>query len=50
MSIKKAKDLHKKYKDHENVEAAEKWWKGLHKKYQMWIVFGLIVVGMIIFG
>ena len=37
-------------KDHETVEAAEKWWKSHPRKIKTLIVFGVIGALLMIFG
>ena len=37
-------------KDHEKVEAAEKWWKSRPRQIKTLIVFGVIVAALMIFG
>ena len=37
-------DLHDKLKDHEKVEAAEKWWKSKTKMFQVMFVLAVVFV------
>ena len=46
-----AAKLHEEYKDHEKVEAAEKWWKSKPTMFKAILVFAVVMIGYnVLFG